>query len=450
MRLSTLATWVALSLLLGCDGSDEASNDATADVVGDVAEPQCKADSDCPDLDACRPGSCDDGVCQNLPRTGSCDDQNACTENDSCVEGYCVGSPKSCDNQLWCDGTESCDPTSGECLVGVAPSEDDGVACTVESCDEENDTILHTPDNQGCADSNPCTLDYCDLAAGCLSLVQEGLACDDQNLCTTDDQCSAKGTCAGIEKVCDDGLFCNGSSQCNPADGLCLDDVTPPALDDGIGCTVDQCDEESRILVHTPDDSLCDDQNPCTEETCSPDAGGCITSYLNISCDDSNPCTSGDFCLKGVCTGTLDCSQESCFYSEQCGTPTGSSCAQATPLNLGVPVDVDLSFSQVVTIPESQNLMTPECASEATNGQERWFVLTLAQNAYLDIEAQGNFSNISLALYSAACDQPALVCTSAATSPALLQTLQYAGEYALVVDVLGDQDVTLTVTTTAP
>ena len=62
-----------------------------------------------------------------------CDDGISCTVDD-CVAGFCenVATDSLCDNGLFCDGAETCDPTL-DCQAGTAPDVDDGVTCTVDS-----------------------------------------------------------------------------------------------------------------------------------------------------------------------------------------------------------------------------------------------------------------------------------------------------------------------------
>ena len=47
------------------------------------------------------------------------------------------------------------------------PGLDDLVLCTVDSCDEDTDSILHAPDDSACDDSNDCTADSCDPVGDC-------------------------------------------------------------------------------------------------------------------------------------------------------------------------------------------------------------------------------------------------------------------------------------------
>jgi hypothetical protein len=46
---------------------------------------------------------------------------------------------------------------------------DDAVACTVDSCDEGADQVVHAPDDFACDDGLYCTADSCDEVLGCVS-----------------------------------------------------------------------------------------------------------------------------------------------------------------------------------------------------------------------------------------------------------------------------------------
>ena len=72
--------------------------------------------------------------------------------DDACVD--CLGDGD-CDDGLFCNGAEVCD-VSGSCQPGTPPVLDDGVDCTEDSCDEANDTVLHSPDDAICNDGFFC------------------------------------------------------------------------------------------------------------------------------------------------------------------------------------------------------------------------------------------------------------------------------------------------------
>ncbi|MFH1110607.1 MAG: PKD domain-containing protein [Planctomycetota bacterium] len=117
-----------------------------------------------------------------------------------------------CDDGIVCNGVEAYDVATGICHFGTPPDCNDGVACTIDSCDEANDTCVHAPDNSLCDDGQYCNgVEVCDSLAGC----QLGPApnCDDGVACTSD-QCDALLDCQNIDN-------CPVGEICNLATGLC-------------------------------------------------------------------------------------------------------------------------------------------------------------------------------------------------------------------------------------
>lgn len=141
---------------------------------------------------ACALGACCDGVTCTDEILTTCQNANhiyrgagtSCADEDPspcpCTTGL------DCDDGVFCNGSERC--TDGVCGPGPVPA-DDGIACTVDVCFEENDTVTHTPDNAACDDGNFCDgPEVCVAQAGC----QEGAApdcSDDGNPCTVNDRC---------------------------------------------------------------------------------------------------------------------------------------------------------------------------------------------------------------------------------------------------------------------
>ncbi len=115
-----------------------------------------------PDLgeDCDQGGSPPDGCCSATCDfvAGPCDDGDPCTENDMCDAGVCE--------------------------PGTAVTCDDGIACTVDAC-EEGTGCVATPDDSACDDGVTCTADTCDTGDGCHHDASDAL-CDDADLCTTD------------------------------------------------------------------------------------------------------------------------------------------------------------------------------------------------------------------------------------------------------------------------
>jgi len=187
-------------------GLDRATNPCSDGVLGEGEEridcggpcPPCECTTDevCPDGLFCNgQETCDEfGHCQAgaEPCPPSLCDEDAdacdlCASNADCTDGvYCNGAE-------WCDGAGACQPDAPVTC-------DDGVDCTVDSCNEDVGSCDHIPDDTACDDENVCTTDWCDAGTGCMA---DGTGivdpCDDGNPCTADDVCQgdAAGTCAG-------------------------------------------------------------------------------------------------------------------------------------------------------------------------------------------------------------------------------------------------------------
>ncbi|MFT4622800.1 MAG: hypothetical protein ACI8PZ_001456 [Myxococcota bacterium] len=86
---------------------------------------------------------------------------------------------------------------------------------------------------------------------------------------------------------CDDGLFCNGAEACDLDSGDCLPGLPPP-IDDGVGCTIDLCDEALDEVRHEGDASACDDGVDCTADACDPEAD--CTNVPDDGACDAAPC----------------------------------------------------------------------------------------------------------------------------------------------------------------
>jgi hypothetical protein len=269
---------------------------------------------------ACLGESCVEGTCVAAPITGSCEDGDLCTLDDTCVDGVCQpGTPMDC----------SAEP----CMVDAA--------CAKGVC-------VGTPVD--CADLDPCTDDACDPLLGCVHAPASGAVCDDGDACTTDDVC-LEGACAGQPMQCPpDAIACtadrcvDGVCQHQPKNARCGRDqcvigeclpgdrradrrgcVAVPVragqacTDDGFSCTDDVC--AARGCLHVPIDSRCEEPDTCTIATCAPDrpdadAAGCA---FGLPPDDDGEGTlvateplvegakcaeDGDPCTRDVCRQT--------------------------------------------------------------------------------------------------------------------------------------------------
>ena len=177
-------------------------------------------------LDARLPPDCEDGngctinrfnpslqKCEIELREGSCDDRNLCTSEDQCINGECVGTPVTCDDNDFCTDNV-CNPAVG-CVF---------------------------PPTRSCDDNNPCTIDRCLSPTGCeYENVEDGSLCDDFEVCTRADVCLA-GVCRGVNipdgTPCDDGDPCSKNEVCDS--GECFDESysAPDFLDTKFETTI--------------------------------------------------------------------------------------------------------------------------------------------------------------------------------------------------------------------
>ena len=157
--------------------------------------------------------------------------------------------------------------STANALVTIVPCDDngdcnDGNACTVDTC--FGNTCNHTP--MSCLDADPCSIDYC-----------------------------SNGTCFHDPVPCDAGEICY--------QGLCYDPCsTTSQCDDGIACTLDNCDTSppppvDGVCRHTPDDSLCPDTF-CAGKRCDIEQG-CIFDHECFS-SNGNPCPVPSTCDQGT------------------------------------------------------------------------------------------------------------------------------------------------------
>jgi hypothetical protein len=235
-----------------------------------------------------QPETCEDGI-QNQG-----EDRIDC--GGPCPPCDCV-SDGVCDDELFCTGVETCDD-HGHCQPGTPVDCDDGVGCTVDSCDEVNDTCVNAPD----------------------------------------------------DGPCDNGEFCDGAETCDPV-GDCQAG-TPVDCDDGVGCTADSCDEINDTCVNAPDDGLCDNGEFCDGvETCDP-VGDCQAGEY--------PCGAGAWCHEGddACIphgngdfdtdGDVDLGDfadfQVCF-----GEPAGLGCEPGNMAGTDAMIDLD-DFSEFVVV----------------------------------------------------------------------------------------------------
>jgi len=272
-----------------------------------------------------------------------CEDGNACTVEDVCSGGICVGAPLSCNDGNVCTD-DSCDAVSGCVYSDNSAPCDDANACTAgDAC--SGGVCSGSP--RSCDDANVCTDDTCDPVSGCRH-TDNTAPCDDGNACTLADAC-AGGACGGTPLACNDGNVCTDDT-CNPASG-CVHTSNTAACDDGNACTVaDTCAGGACAGMA----STCNDGNLCTDDGCDP-ASGCVHTGNTAPCDDSDAgtvhdtCDSNGDCLGQVVTGNYavlrwplpSAAHASVTLSRDAAT-RGSVCAEDVQVGSSVQIDGDV------------------------------------------------------------------------------------------------------------
>jgi len=242
-------------------------------------ETTCQASDACHDPGVCDPAT---GICSDPPRPdGSlCNDNNACTQVDSCLQGVCTGgNPVICVPVTACHDAGVCDPQSGVCSQPIkpagAPCEDGDLCTSGESCTNGlciGGTPLICEPLDSCHDAGVCEpgTGQCTHPAKI-----DGSSCEDGNPCTQQDACRAGACLGGPPVTCPPPGPCQLQGTCDPAQGGCqnpsLPDNTP--CDDGSLCTLGESCQAGNCLAG--EFLTCDDGDPCTLDSCDAQQG-CI------------------------------------------------------------------------------------------------------------------------------------------------------------------------------
>ena len=263
----------------------------------------------------------------------------ACSSSSDPAPRHC-SADADCDDGVYCNGAETCDVAADRCVRGAAPACDDGVACTIDLCDEARHGCAHVPDANACGageacsatvgcgpapecdadadcddgffcngketcgadhrcvagtppscdDGVSCTVDFCDELQGRCVAVADAWACPEGDRCTPAG-CAPVPECQ-VDADCDDRLFCNGPETCDTAAGRCVAGVRPDC-DDAVACTVDVCDEALARCQHVADATRC-----AGGEVCSPTAGCEVppACAVDADCDDGLFCDGVETC----------------------------------------------------------------------------------------------------------------------------------------------------------
>ena len=316
-------------------------------------------------------------TCADLEEGDSCDDSDPCTVLDACSGGECIGVAKDCSAlDAVCQSVGVCDAATGACEAQAIPENsscDDGDACTLDDvcregqcvggetveacsctglengvvCDDQNPCTENDEcNNEVCegtakdcsALDGPCQTGTCSAMSGActVNVHEDGTDCEDGNLCTLGDQCldgacvysdlkdcaqdCRSGLCAPETGTCDgpvleNGTLCEDGDTCTNnacADGVCTvtrNECECVGQEDGASCSDgDNCTQNDRCLneVCVGDELVCEGSaDGCLLGQCNRDNGTCETVPADFGtlCDDGDACTLDDYCSEGFCQG---------------------------------------------------------------------------------------------------------------------------------------------------
>jgi hypothetical protein len=288
----------------GCGGRPNGTSctDNSACTLGDTCQSgtchsgtavTCTASDQCHNVGTCNPAT---GVCSNpvKPGTPSCNDGNACTQDDKCQAGVCVGGVAViCAALDQCHDVGTCDPVTGDCST---PPLSAGTVCRPAAgpCDVEE--ICDGTGSDCPADGFAQASQECRPAAGTCDVAE---VCSGTSADCPPDIVLAVGTrCRPSVGSCDPAELCDGSSGVCPADERIPDGT---GCDDQSACTAnDQC--QGGKCVGEPAITCPPSGEACAQTYCDPQTGACLTAAAEGSpCDDGDPQTSGEMCLGGRC-----------------------------------------------------------------------------------------------------------------------------------------------------
>ena len=329
------------------DGRSETTNDQCLPDVGCTGVVSCS--EPCVPTGPCKYSICNNTVCGELPKRNGedCNDGNAFTVEDTCVEGVCKGRNPcdsiNCVTVGECKEQGVCDPAKGICTT---PNRADGALCNAGQgrCDNG---ICSTQDKCAgvvCAPSDSChNAGICDTATGFCSdpIKADGILCDDKDPLTTS-QCKA-GNC--VSRIQCGATVCNSQDPCHTV--RCIRDncVAVPKADgtscnDGNVISVgDVCKAGNCVGTLLCQNVVCTTTNLCLNTgTCDARNGTCF--YPPKS--DGTVCGSNKRCMAGLCLKHDACAGTSCFPSSQCrltGPCTSQGGCTETPKPDGTPCD---------------------------------------------------------------------------------------------------------------
>lgn len=265
-------------------------------------------------------GACTNGVCFYQPSANNtpCQDGDACTINDVCMEGQCTsGTPFACDTP------PSCRTTPGECIAGQCqyPNLADLTICGDQMVCQSGVCVFIAE----CDESTPCPKNDC-LTESCVQGSCVYTPSGDGDPCGAGDVC-LNGQCV----ECVDANDCPGTNACNIAtcnpENTCT--YAPAVCNGGNECSIPSCDANAGCR-YAPSSDLCPEGDQCNDSICDINQGCGTLPVSGRACSDSQACTTEDTCDNGLCTGTpVSCMPPDTCSVSSCNEDSGQ-CAVTT------------------------------------------------------------------------------------------------------------------------
>ena len=330
----------------------------------------CDGDADCHGLGECVANECvectensdclnglwcdgwerctDEGVCEaGTPRCAGafcnetanscyeCNIDTDCFGGGRCINNVCFECryDSDCNNDLFCDGEETCNADLGVCELGDIP-------CAGDYCNETEDTCLTCLEDADCSGGGVCVENACFECrdnAGC----DNGLYCDGEETCNADGECVlgpipcggdycdeaadgaeclaclADADCFGggrcinngcfecrLEADCNNNLFCDGLERCE--DNVCVLGEIP--------CAGKFCDESVNTCL------TCLGDNDCFGGMCVDNV--CVECTVDGDCNNGQFCDGVETCNAGACrAGTAPCVGQTCDETDDMCLP---------------------------------------------------------------------------------------------------------------------------------
>jgi len=284
-----------------CDDGDACTqtDSCQAGVCRGTNPVTCIALSQCHLAGVCDPAS---GLCSDPPKPdgSACNDGDRCTRTDTCLSGVCIGADEiTCTASDQCHDAGECDAATGVCSN---PPKPDGSACDDQNACTQTDScqagLCEGANPVTCSAKSQChDVGVCSPSTGVCSEPPKvnGASCDDGDLCTRSDRCES-GVCRGTEPVrCVAIDQCHDAGVCDPSTGRCSNLRRPDGApcDDGNACTESDTCQNGVCTGANP--KVCSSENECEEAVVCTD-GAC--SFLPRA--DGTPCSLGA-CKSGVC-----------------------------------------------------------------------------------------------------------------------------------------------------